>query len=89
MLDLVLKNANVFVGDSFSKVSVGVKDGKIVTICEDAYMPAAKEVMDLTGQYLIPGTIDTHMHVRDPGHVRCSRRCNNYYGTSYQCSSSV
>ncbi len=69
MLDLILKNANVFVGDSFSKVSVGVKDGRIVTICEDAYMPEAKEVMDLTGQYLIPGTIDTHMHVRDPGHV--------------------
>ena len=69
MLDLILKNANVFVGDSFSKVSVGVKDGKIVTICEDAYMPEAKEAMDLTGQYLIPGTIDTHMHVRDPGHV--------------------
>ena len=30
MLDLILKNANVFVGDSFSKVSVGVKDGRIV-----------------------------------------------------------
>ena len=69
MLDLVLKNATVFVGDSFCQVDVGVKDGKIAVISQADCMPEAKEVLDLTGQYLIPGTIDTHMHVRDPGHV--------------------
>ena len=69
MLDLVLKNATVSVGDSFCQVDVGVKDGKIAVISQADCMPEAKEVLDLTGQYLIPGTIDTHMHVRDPGHV--------------------
>ncbi|MFI3211994.1 MAG: allantoinase AllB [Eubacteriales bacterium] len=69
MLDLKLKNGLVFIEGAFMPVSVGVKEGKIVCISEEAYMPDAKEVLDLSGQYIIPGTIDTHMHVRDPGHV--------------------
>ena len=69
MLDFILKNGKTFVDGRFQKVNVGVKDGKIVLICDDDNMPEAKEIMNLDGQYLIPGTIDTHMHVRDPGHT--------------------
>lgn len=69
MLDLLLENGNAYINDTFVKVCVGVKEGKIVAIGEKEYMPDAKEILDLEGQYLIPGTIDTHMHVRDPGHV--------------------
>ena len=46
MLDLVLKNATVFVGDSFCQVDVGVKDGKIAVISQADCMPEAKEVLD-------------------------------------------
>ena len=45
MLDLVLKNATVFVGDSFCQVDVGVKDGKIAVISQADCMPEAKEVL--------------------------------------------
>ncbi len=70
MLDMVLKNGKVFLNDDFKeKVAIGVKDGKIVSITDDTDIPEAKEILDLGGQYLIPGTIDTHMHVRDPGHT--------------------
>ena len=69
MLDLVLKNGVVYLDGIFSNVCVGVKDGKITAITEPDTVPDAKEVIDLEGQYLIPGTIDTHMHVRDPGHT--------------------
>ena len=69
MLDLILKNGKFYVDDHFENVCVGVKNGKITTISEEAYMPQAKEVLDLEGQYVIPGTIDTHVHVRDPGHT--------------------
>lgn len=69
MLDLVLNNGNAYICGAFEKVSVGIKDGKIAVIANQDEMPDAKEVMDLGGQYLIPGTIDTHMHVRDPGHI--------------------
>ena len=69
MLDLLLKNAKTYLDGSFALANVGVKDGKIASITEPSEVPEATEVLDLTGQYLIPGTIDTHMHVRDPGHV--------------------
>ena len=67
MLDLVLKNGNVYVEGSFKETAVGVKDGKIVVISDEAYMPEAEKVIDIKGQYVIPGTIDTHVHFRDPG----------------------
>ena len=70
MLDMVLKNGKVFLDGDFKEgAAVGVKAGKIVSITSEAEIPDAKEVLDLGGQYLIPGTIDTHMHVRDPGHT--------------------
>lgn len=70
MLDMLLKNGKVYIDGAFQEhVAVGVKAGKIVSITDDTVLPDAKEVLDLGGQYLIPGTIDTHMHVRDPGHT--------------------
>ena len=69
MLDLLLKNGKVYLEGVFSDAVVGVKDGKIAVIAEPGCEFDAKEVIDLGGQYLIPGAVDTHMHVRDPGHT--------------------
>ena len=69
MLDLLIKNGKVYLEGAFSEVSVGVKEGKIVLLAGKDAEFDAKEVLDLDGQYLIPGAIDTHMHVRDPGHT--------------------
>ena len=69
MLDMLLTNANAYLEERFEKATVGVKDGKIVAILRDCDLPDAKDVIDLKNQYLIPGTIDSHMHVRDPGHT--------------------
>ncbi len=69
MLDLLIKNGKVYLEGIFSEASVGVKDGKIVLLADKDAEFDVKEVLDLEGQYLIPGAIDTHMHVRDPGHT--------------------
>lgn len=70
MLDLILKNAKVYLEDRFVEgVSVGVQAGQIAAIAAPECMPEGAQTLDLTGEYLIPGTIDTHMHVRDPGHT--------------------
>ncbi len=69
MLDLVLKNGKVFIEDRFINVNVGISNGRIAAIATEENTPDAGEFMDLGGQYVIPGTIDTHMHVRDPGHT--------------------
>ena len=69
MFDLLIRNGKVFMDGCFAQANIGVRDGKIVAIAEPGESFEAKEVLDLQGQYLIPGAIDTHMHVRDPGHV--------------------
>ena len=66
-LDLVLTNGQVFIDGDFRSCCIGVKDGKIAAICEERCAPEAREVIDLKGQYVIPGAIDTHTHFRDPG----------------------
>lgn len=69
MLDLWIQNGKVFMDGCFTTANVGVRDGKVVVITDADETFDAKEVLDLQGQYLIPGAIDTHMHVRDPGHI--------------------
>jgi dihydroorotase len=47
--------------------SVAVKDGLILAIGDDAAMPEAAERIDASGLHLLPGLIDVHVHVREPG----------------------
>ncbi len=62
MLDLLIRNASVLDGtgsDAFV-ASIGIKDGKIVSI-GDAVGEAA-QVIDATGLTVTPGFIDSHSH---------------------------
>ena len=59
-----IKLLNVFTGDIYP-AEVDVLDGVVVRVREEgeeALLPAA-EYFDGEGRYLIPGFIDTHMHV--------------------------
>lgn len=51
------------VGDIF------IKDGKIAEISEDLFSHAAEadEVIDCNGLVAVPGLVDMHVHLRDPG----------------------
>lgn len=65
---LLLKNARLVdpqVGlDEIADILV--RDGKIVQIGHDIDMPKGVE-RDLTGKVLMPGLVDVHVHLRDPG----------------------
>ena len=62
MLDLLIRNASVLDGtgsDAFV-ASIGVKDGKIVSVGDD--IAKALQVIDATGLTVTPGFIDSHSH---------------------------
>jgi allantoinase len=65
-LDLVIKGGNVVFRDGVRKVDIGVKDEKITCIAEEI-TEEAKKVIDASGQYVMPGMIDTHVHISEPG----------------------
>src|SRR5260370_39155286 len=42
---------------------VAIRNGKIAAVQPDILPTSAKEVVDVTGQLVLPGLIDTHAHV--------------------------
>lgn len=64
-VDLLIKNAAVYnvVHKNFVQTNVTVLAGKFYWLTDDISTIEAQETLDLTGKYLIPGLIDSHMHI--------------------------
>jgi dihydroorotase-like cyclic amidohydrolase len=43
--------------------SVAVRDGRIIAIGERESLPAATDVIDCAGKYVLPGVVDPHVHL--------------------------
>jgi len=66
MYDLLLKNAKIINHDGSFMGNIAVSDGKIKDICDVTITQEAKEVYDLAEKFVIPGVIDTHVHIGWP-----------------------
>lgn len=49
------------------RVDILIKGGKIQTISKDIEASNGTRVIDATSKYVIPGLIDCHVHLREPG----------------------
>lgn len=67
MLDKLIRNAVIVSHTGRFAGSIGIKDGKIAVIAEPQADLAAAEVIDAGGKFIIPGVIDSHVHLQDPG----------------------
>lgn len=72
MKSLLIRNGQVINASSDlpqGKLDILVEDGKIVKIAKE--IPAADhpdaETIDATGQWVMPGFVDMHVHLREPG----------------------
>ena len=64
--DKIIKNAKIYTADKDhpQATALAVKNGKFVYVGDDAGLSAYKgEVTDLGGKFIMPGIIDTHVHV--------------------------
>lgn len=64
--DLVLTGADVATPGGVVRADIAVKDGRIAAIGALAGAKSA-EVMDLSGLTVLPGVIDSQVHLREPG----------------------
>ncbi|MCF3933102.1 allantoinase AllB [Acuticoccus sp. M5D2P5] len=69
MIDLVLTGGTVVSEGAEDVADVAIDGGRIVAVGAPGTMPAAREVVDVTGHHLLPGAIDVHVHFREPGYT--------------------
>ena len=64
-IDLLITGATVVGPNGRRQAHVGVADGRIAYVGSDR--PAADRTVDAAGLLLLPGGVDTHVHLMDPG----------------------
>lgn len=67
-IDLSVSGGRVYVNGSFRQVTLGVRDGSVSQIVSDEISLDADRTLDLDGEYVIPGLVDGHVHLREPGY---------------------
>ena len=68
-VDKIIKNAKIFTADKDKPqaTALAVKDGKFIYVGDEAGLSAYEgEVTDLGGKFIMPGIIDSHVHVTIP-----------------------
>ncbi|MFI7060269.1 allantoinase AllB [Kribbella sp. NPDC050124] len=67
-LDLVIRARRVITAAGEASHAVGVHDGRIAAIAPyDAQLDATQELILADDEVLMPGLVDSHVHVNDPG----------------------
>lgn len=66
-MKILLKDANVFTNGEFKKVDVEIIDNIINNIANDIDTTDFDRVYELNNKYVLPGLIDVHTHLREPG----------------------
>ncbi|WP_035424166.1 allantoinase [Bacillus sp. UNC438CL73TsuS30] len=65
--DLIIRNGNIVI-DSIVQGDIAIKDGKIKELSVGKSLAAtAEREIDASGQHILPGLIDTHVHFNEPG----------------------
>ena len=58
----IIKGGLVVGPKNINKTDIAIKDGKIVRMAHDLTSDEAREIIDGTGKYILPGLIDVHVH---------------------------
>lgn len=88
-VDLVIKNVTVISAISKHQVQtkpnswVAISDNRIIALGDKAQAPKAKRVIDATGQFLMPGLMDSHTHLKTlPGfnfQAKSAKKMHQHY----------
>ena len=62
-LDLVIRNGTVVTAADTFQADVGIKDGRVALLGAD--LPAAAETIDASGLLVLPGGVDSHVHIAE------------------------
>jgi dihydroorotase (multifunctional complex type) len=64
-IDLLVKSGVLVTSSGRRRGNIAVNDGKIVHIGDEC--PEARQTIDADGLFVLPGAVDSHVHLMDPG----------------------
>jgi dihydroorotase len=64
-IDLIVRGAKIVTSTDIAEIDLYVHDGKVVGLGQLDL--SSREVVDVTGLFLLPGMVDAHVHFMDPG----------------------
>ena len=65
-MSIVIRGGTLVTADQTFAADVYCENGKIAAIGENLDIPSSAEIIDATGQYIMPGGIDPHTHMQLP-----------------------
>lgn len=65
--DTILKNGTAILPGVTKKADIAIKDGKIAEIADHIPESEAADIINCSGQHILPGLMDTQVHFREPG----------------------
>jgi dihydroorotase (multifunctional complex type) len=65
--DLLVAGGTVVTGEGRSPSDIGLRDGRIAAILPQGSSASASRSIDATGLLVVPGFVDTHLHLMEPG----------------------
>ncbi|HEY7401027.1 MAG TPA: allantoinase AllB [Actinomycetota bacterium] len=68
--DLLLRGRRVVTPEGMREASIHVADGRIERVAPYDDVPAGREVVEAGGLVVLPGLVDTHVHVNEPGRTQ-------------------
>ncbi len=66
-LDLVIRGSRVVASEFFGAASIHIRDGRIVAVAKRDDVPAGVPVYEAGNLAVMPGLVDTHVHINEPG----------------------
>jgi dihydroorotase len=67
MFDSLLTGGTLVNADGTRLANIGITDGRIAAVLAPGESGAAQNTIDVTGAFLLPGLVDAHVHLREPG----------------------
>ncbi|AGT10608.1 dihydroorotase [Paracoccus aminophilus] len=67
MFDLLIRSGRLVTAAGETPGELGIQGGRIAAILPPGAEADAREVVDATGLKLLPGLVDAHVHLREPG----------------------
>ena len=67
MFDTLIRGADLVSADGVQPKSIAIEDGQIAAVVAPGEVLEAREEIDASGRIILPGLVDAHVHLREPG----------------------